>query len=106
VRGQLRRKGPVIGCRANPPASPASLWDDEEYTAAAVSVLPDDALLYAHELAILVKVKPATVDQWCWRGLLAPDAWDGNVQSDDPEDFGPAVLRRARPVFVRARYCG
>ena len=68
------------------------VWDDDEYAVAAVQALPDDALLYAHEVAVLVKVKPSTVDVWCWRGRLAPDAWDGKAQSEYPDD-------RGRPLY-------
>lgn len=65
-----------------------AIWDDDDYTTAAIQALPDNALLYAHEVATMLGVKPSIVEQWCWRDRLTPDAWDGKRKTAYPEDFG------------------
>lgn len=65
-----------------------AIWDDNDYKTAAIQALPDQALLYAHEIATMLGIKPNIVDQWCWRGRLTPDAHDGNPRTNHPEDRG------------------
>lgn len=65
-----------------------AVWDDHDYTIAAIKALPDEALLYAHEVATMLGINNKTVEQWCWRGRMAPDAWDGKPKTSDPQDQG------------------
>lgn len=77
-----------------------SAWTEDEFAVAALQTVPDDALLYASEVAILLGVKPNAVDQWCWRGRLAPDAWDGKRRSNHPDDRGRPLYSAGQARWV------
>ncbi len=71
-----RRLGRAVGSEWIRCAACACLWSEEEYAAAALQAAPDSAEMYAHEVAVFLGVPANTVNQWCWRGRLAPDTWD------------------------------